>query len=94
MVVGVGVPLGNATELSRRQVAGAGVANHAPTSAAPPICSLANSERGMRTAGACRETAAVAGPDDRDEQRNYRGGPGHDPTADSERRRKASCGGS
>lgn len=94
---GAGVPPGDATERSRMQVAGAGVASRAPASvAAPPICSLANSGRRRRTcrAGACRAAAAVAALDERDERRNYRGEPGRDPAADSERRRRASCAGS
>lgn len=90
------VPPGDATERSRTRAAGAGVASRGPASAAaPPRCSPADSGRRRRTctAGACRATAAVAGPDERDEH-NYRGEPGRDPAADSERRRRASCGGS
>lgn len=86
----------DAAKQSRSGAAAAGVASRAPVSAAaPPICSPANSETRRRTytTGAYPAVATAVGPDDRDERRNYRGGPARDPPAsDSERRRRASCG--
>lgn len=78
------------------QAAAAVVANRASTSAvAPPICSPTGFEtRRTCTARAayCAVVAAVVA-DDRDAH-NYRGVPSRDLAADSEKGRKASCGGS
>lgn len=84
-------PPGDAAGQSR--AAAAGAASRAVSAAAPPIYSPANFETMLRTctAGAYRAVATAAEPDERDERRNYRGGPGRDPAANSERRRRASC---
>lgn len=87
------MPPGDAAGQSRGRAAAAGVASRAPVSAAaPPIYSPANFETTRTcTARAYRAVATAAEPDERDERRNYRGGPGRDPAAGSERRRRASC---
>jgi len=90
---GAAAPPGDAAGQSRGRTAAAGVASRALVSAVAPIYSPAKFETMPRTctAGAYRAVATAAEPDERDERRNYRGGPGRDPAAGSERRRRASC---